>query len=248
MSASLQKSLAEQAELIRSLRKRAAADVIEIGRLLLECHRQVPHGYWLPWLEKEFGWSLASAERIMRVARVFGDGKFVNLTNLEPSSLYLLAAKSTPSKAVEYVNELAGAGRVTHKAVVRIVRDAKPAPMNAEASSSEQDKPPAAIARAVSQIINIGPDCSLDDLTEEAVAQAIGDLTKIASRLRSNNRAKAAADVEQIHVDIVADVEVERQVVHVAPAPTACTIDLALDSPGPLQGIPDFLRRPPVSP
>ena len=59
MSGTLELSniLAEHAAEIRRLGKRVVADVVEIGRHLSECKAICGHGNWLPWLEREFGWT-----------------------------------------------------------------------------------------------------------------------------------------------------------------------------------------------
>jgi hypothetical protein len=49
------------AEAIRVLGKRVVRDVIEIGARL-----------WLPWLDREFGWTDKTAERFMRVHSLAG--------------------------------------------------------------------------------------------------------------------------------------------------------------------------------
>ena len=58
----------------------------------------LPHGQWEAWLRSEFDWSLSTALNMIRVAERF---KSVNLTDLrlDVSSLYLLAAPSTPQGA-----------------------------------------------------------------------------------------------------------------------------------------------------
>ena len=55
------------ADTIRSLRKQAADDIIEIGFRLTEAKALVGHGNWLPWLEREFGWIENTARNFMRV-------------------------------------------------------------------------------------------------------------------------------------------------------------------------------------
>jgi hypothetical protein len=89
----------DHAREIRKLRARVGRDIISIGRHLTEAKKFVGHGYWLPWLEREFGWSDKTAERFMNVYAL--GGKFDNLSNLELpiSALYMLAAPSTPNEA-----------------------------------------------------------------------------------------------------------------------------------------------------
>src|SRR6516165_2822122 len=62
--------LAENAEEIRKLGKRAVGDVIEIGRRLTEMKKICGHGNWLPWLQREFGWTNRQALNYMRVHKL----------------------------------------------------------------------------------------------------------------------------------------------------------------------------------
>jgi hypothetical protein len=116
-----QTALAKHAEAIRSLGKRVIADVIKIGKHLTEAKELCGHGNWLPWLEREFGWTDKTAKRLMAVYDL--NGKFDNLSDLEipVSTLYLLAAPSTPTPVVEKVIERAKAGE---KIGVAEVKDA----------------------------------------------------------------------------------------------------------------------------
>lgn len=83
---------------IKSLIRRSANDIIDIGQKLSEVKEQLGHGSFMNWLKSEFNWSVATATRFMQVSEQF---KFVKLTNLQiaASALYLLAAPSTPEKA-----------------------------------------------------------------------------------------------------------------------------------------------------
>ena len=49
---------AQHAEAIRVLGRQRVANVIEIGRRLTEAKALAGHGGWLPWLEREFGWTV----------------------------------------------------------------------------------------------------------------------------------------------------------------------------------------------
>src|ERR1700730_4793538 len=96
------------ASTINALRKRVSGDVIEIGQRLVD-KALAGHGNWLPWLEREFGWTDDTALNYMRVYEKFKNRNFRDL-DLPVSSLYLLAAPSTPPEAVETVIERAKAG------------------------------------------------------------------------------------------------------------------------------------------
>ena len=62
-----QSRLAEHAEFIRKIGKRVIRDIIEIGRRLTEARALAGHDGWLPWLEREFGWSDDTALNYMRL-------------------------------------------------------------------------------------------------------------------------------------------------------------------------------------
>jgi hypothetical protein len=117
--------LAKHAAAIRRLGKRVVADVIEIGRLLTECKRICGHGNWLPWLDREFGWTDDTALNFMRVHELSKSRKFRDLS-LPLSGLYLLAAPSTPQEARDEIIERAQAGETVPVAEVkRIIEDTK---------------------------------------------------------------------------------------------------------------------------
>jgi hypothetical protein len=124
-------ALIEHANAIRALRSRIVSDVAEIGRRLAEVKRLVGHGNWLPWLEREFGWSEDTAERFIRVhefvERLPDSASVRNLVLTLPiSSVYLLAALSTPESARDAVLERAANGeKLTHAQVKQAIETAK---------------------------------------------------------------------------------------------------------------------------
>jgi hypothetical protein len=114
--------LAAHAAVIRVLGKRVVGDVIEIGRRLTECKATLGHGNWLPWLDREFGWEETTALRFMRVFELQNkSGKLLDL-DVPVSSLYLLAAPSTPKEARDAVIDAAAGGkRLTHDEVKDLI-------------------------------------------------------------------------------------------------------------------------------
>jgi hypothetical protein len=74
-----------------ALGKRAVHDIIEIGRRLIE--ELAGHGNWLPWLEREFGWSEQTARNYMAVAERFKSPTVGDLL-IDASALYLLAGNA----------------------------------------------------------------------------------------------------------------------------------------------------------
>jgi hypothetical protein len=106
---------------IKSLIRRTATDIIDIGQKLSEVKEQLGHGSFMNWLKSEFNWSISTATRFMQVSEQF---KFVNLANLHiaASALYLLAAPSTPSKArTEALERATVGGAITHTEAKEIV-------------------------------------------------------------------------------------------------------------------------------
>jgi hypothetical protein len=114
--------LTAHAEAIRALGKRVVADIIEIGRRLAECKTIVGHGNWLPWLEREFGWSDRTAERYINAHDLAGKFDTVSNLDLPLKALYLLAASSTPKHVQAQVIERAGAGeKLTHAQIKQAI-------------------------------------------------------------------------------------------------------------------------------
>lgn len=107
----------EAAQRIRLRLRRSAEDIIEIGRDLLTIKASIGHGYFLPWIEAEFGMSQSAAYKFMNVAKVYGD-KVVTVTSMDPSALYELAAPKTPLEVREEVEKMIEAGEVVTKAEV----------------------------------------------------------------------------------------------------------------------------------
>ena len=69
--------------------------MIEIGARLTECKRIAGRGNWMPWINREFGWSDETARKFMRCYDLAQSRKFQQDWDLPVSSLYLLAAPST---------------------------------------------------------------------------------------------------------------------------------------------------------
>jgi hypothetical protein len=124
------RTLARHAAEIRRIGKQTVSGVIEMGRRLIECKKLAGHGNWLPWLEKEFGWTDKTAENFMNVARFSADKiETVSNLNLPMRGLYLLAKPSTPETAKQEAISRAEAGEpVTLNTVKAIVRHANAAP------------------------------------------------------------------------------------------------------------------------
>ncbi len=99
---------------IKSLIRRTASDILDLGQKLLEVKAQLGHGYFRDWLKSEFDWGVWTATKYMQVAKRF---KCVNFSHLDiaPSALYELAAPSTPETARdEAIKRAFGGETITH--------------------------------------------------------------------------------------------------------------------------------------
>lgn len=98
--------------------KRAAEDIFVIGQELQAVKDRLPHGSYTDWLDVEFGLSERMAQRFVGVSERLG-GKSDKLSLLPPSTLYLLAAPSTPDEAIQTVERKLDAGERIRVAMVR---------------------------------------------------------------------------------------------------------------------------------
>ena len=138
-----QQQLAEHAAVIRALGKRVVGDIVEIGRRLTlskdgDKDRGIPpigHGNWLPWIEREFGWTEQTALNFMRVYELGAKSKTVLDLDIPVRGLYLLAAPSTPDEAREAVIERAQNGEaLSLKEVQGMIAEAR----DKEAAAAKQ--------------------------------------------------------------------------------------------------------------
>ena len=106
---------------IKSLMRRTAQDIIDIGLRLIEIKSKLGHGQFNAWLRSEIDLGLWTARKFMEIGRKF---KSVNFTDLEiaPSALYLITSKKTPELAVNEILIRARQGEyVTHSTAKAIV-------------------------------------------------------------------------------------------------------------------------------
>jgi Protein of unknown function (DUF3102) len=156
----LEAALAEHATAIRALGKRVVADVIEIGRRLTDAKRICGHGNWLPWLEREFGWTDDTALNFMRAHELSKSRNFRDL-DLPVSALYLLAAPSTPAKAREEILERAQAGQPVSVADVKQTIDTAKGRKSARKTSTKPPTKPTAKTKSAAQTReDLGPASS----------------------------------------------------------------------------------------
>lgn len=125
---------------IKTLVKRNAQDVLDIGQKLIEVKQKLRHGNFRHWLKFEFQWSISAAAKFMQVAENF---KSVNFTHLEiaASALYLLAAPSTSEEARTEALELASQGEnITYSKANAITNKHKPKPVTINATAETVER------------------------------------------------------------------------------------------------------------
>jgi hypothetical protein len=132
------------AQSIKLRLKRAAVDIFIIGAELNAVKEAFPHGEFGIWLEVEFDLSPRMAQRFMNVAQRLM-GKSDKFSLLPPSALYLLAAPSTPDRAIREIEQKLDAGKVVRTAdVAEIVASARedvfPSPSRPPVVLSEADR------------------------------------------------------------------------------------------------------------
>jgi hypothetical protein len=105
--------------------KRAAEDIFVIGRELSAIKENFPHGEYGRWLDIEFGLSDRMAQRFVNVYARLGI-KSDKLSDLPPSTLYMLSAKSTPDEAIQEIEkQIEAQGRLSVAYVEQAIADAK---------------------------------------------------------------------------------------------------------------------------
>jgi len=94
--------------------------IYEIGKLLCEAKKQLPHGKFRPWLDKYLEFSYKSAANFMKVFKVcMGHPELVEYFN--PSCLYILCSPSFPEDLREAIFDgVKGPVDVNKKELVRL--------------------------------------------------------------------------------------------------------------------------------
>ncbi|RIK37553.1 MAG: hypothetical protein DCC57_21550 [Chloroflexi bacterium] len=172
-----QRRLAEEAaRTIKPRLRRAAADIFVIGAALNGVKAQLEHGQFGDWLAVEFGLSRRMAQHFMNVATRL-QAKSEKFSHLPPSTLYLLAAPTTPDEAIRVVEERLDAGdRPQLARVARIVELSKQAQRT---PSSPAPAPAAPLSATQAGTLAREVQAAMALVLEDALAQALARLDSI---------------------------------------------------------------------
>lgn len=123
-------SARSDADFIRSKMESIKEGIFDVGVALRRQKQALPHGMFLRWIRDEFKMSDRSARNYMNVAEVY-HGKSATVSNLDVSTLYELAAPSTPVGVRSLVEKKAAQGKMVKKSEVKKLKRAaleKPKP------------------------------------------------------------------------------------------------------------------------
>lgn len=120
------------ADRVRLRMRRAAEDIIEIGKDLIEMKARLPHGSFLPWIKSEFGMTKETASKFMQVSERFGEKS--EILTFNPSVLYVLSSPSTPEEVIDKAISKAESGE---KVSVKEVQEWKKRAIEAEKKVTE---------------------------------------------------------------------------------------------------------------
>jgi hypothetical protein len=178
---------------IRSLMKRTAQYIVEIGQKLVLVKEKLGHGRFLEWLGAEFEWTDETARRFMNVAQRFGETP--QIVAFAPSALYLLAAPSVPETArADAIRRAQSGETITHKLAQQIKRKYTsvkkpqvttilPSPLQPSSSSSRQAVLPSGIDLETHSTQKVWPEHTIQkhNLGNQVDALTTGDWWKLES-------------------------------------------------------------------
>ncbi len=206
-------SVAKEAEATASrIKERMRAHIIETGKELLKIKKKLGHGRFGKWLDFHFGWKERTAQNYMNSATEFGSAPQV-IDVLPPSTVYKLAAKSTPAELRQLVIDTIKRGdtpdpkqienQITEKKVearqrreaAAVVQTAGPA-VSAEMPERDADSSP-------SQNSTISkPESTINDAAGPLVSEANRNELR-AKKLVLQLKAQLGAHFDQLRRDIL---------------------------------------------
>ena len=86
----------------------AEENYIEVGKLLIEAKKKLPHGQWLPWLRDNIEISAVTAQRFMRLAEEFSNASPVTHLGFTKASILITLQPEERDAFIEKRHEING--------------------------------------------------------------------------------------------------------------------------------------------
>jgi hypothetical protein len=123
LSTDLVTALRGRATRIREKARTTTLGIIAIGQDLLAAKIELSHGQFGMWIQTECRFGIRTAENYMRAAefaaKFMESPKFETVSNLPPTLIFKLGAKSTPQEIIDEVISMTESGGVVSEGVVR---------------------------------------------------------------------------------------------------------------------------------
>ena len=169
-------TLAQRVVKIQFHLQNMAQSAIIIGQELIECKKEVGHGNWANWLQKNFNLSQSSANKFMSVANRFGNSK--STWNLNPTQMWEIIALPAGEEE-NFIAEKAAAGTPVEDMTVKKLRaeikdwkdKAEKNKKEAKKYKADAEKKDAEIEHQVAQISSLRNE-NIKLLEENADAEA----------------------------------------------------------------------------
>ena len=118
IDAAVRKEAQAAAVRINANRSNARLAIFEVGKDLRAIKDKLPHGQFLPWIEKEFGMTDRTARNYMAAWQMYSENPDEAVL-LDPTALYALTAPSTPPEIKAEVLEQVKAGNIPSPKEIR---------------------------------------------------------------------------------------------------------------------------------
>jgi hypothetical protein len=206
-------SVAKEAEATASrIKERVRTHIIETGKELLKIKKKLGHGRFGKWLEFHFGWKERTAQNYMNSAAEFGSTPLV-IDVLPPSTVYKLAAKSTPAELRQLVIDTIKRGDTPDPKQIenQIAEKKVEARQRREAAAVVQTAGPAVSAEMPERDVDSSPsqnstickpESTINDAEGHSVSEANGNELR-AKKIVLQLKAQLGAHFDQLRRDIL---------------------------------------------
>lgn len=196
------------------LKQELARNIVDIGLRLIEAKAMLPHGEWLPWLEKRVRFSEKSAQNYMRVAREFPNPQLVADLGVRKA----LALLELPPSEREAFAEENGVVDMTSRELEKAIRERDEARRAAEAALADAKTAEESRAKMEADMAALKALC--DSAAGEA-EQAAADL--LAAR-------KELEELQKRPVDVAVETVVDREAIEKARAEAIAEMQAKVDA------------------